>query len=129
YRVNLDSLEAQDQLDRLLNNYATDIDPSEYFIDLISKIKPIPGVFDELFEKTRESLTPQTNLRNKTELGLFGFRSIRSKSLEGSELDTADGDHGEHAIGEIQRYSSKRVRLKFLESNEDSKKKFRILTR
>ena len=129
YRVDLNNLDAQDQLDRLLNNFATDIDPSEYYDELIAKIRPIPGVFDELFEKNRESLTPQTILRNKTELGILGFRSIRSKSLEGSEIDTTDGAHGEHAIGEIQRYSSSRIRLKFLESNEDSKKRFRILTR
>lgn len=129
YRVDLNDLQAQAQFDNLLNNYATDIDPSDYYSNLLARIRPIPGAFDELFEKKRESLTPQTIARSKTELGLFGFRSIRSKALEGSSIDTSEGEHGEHAIGEIQRYSSSRIRLKFLESNEDSKRKFRILTR
>lgn len=131
YRLDLNNSQAAQQLDALLNkhDYAKSIKPADYYNELLAQLKPIPGAVDELFEKTRQSLNPQTAFRNKTELGFFGLRVLNSQSTESSVLQPTEGEASEHVVGEVQRYTSKRTRLAFKESNEDTKRKFRVLSR
>lgn len=129
YRLDLSNPQAAQQLDALLNNYGKPLAPAKYYEELVKQVQVIPGVVDDLFERQRQSLNPQMAFRNKTELGFFGFRTQHSKSTETNVLEPTEGERSEHVVGEVQRYKSKRVRFVFNESNEDSKKKFRILSR